>query len=267
MKWLVAILILSVILIAGCSQQTQNIIGNYTKTYVNTSETHTGCESHSDCLAMPYATENGPAVWDIFCDNGHCRTPLNYTEWETACNNQSRYKNQCFEITVSVIKYEVGTEAAFDICNKNYENSDEAENCKLRVVCGYNAASPETQPGDESCIQQAISSNCSDGRKNGRESDIDCGQFECKPCENGKPCRSNIACKSGVCNLNGVENRDICIPICPDGPIKDNAPCGCQAQGYEKSLVEDWERQYGNGKTLFCCNGTVKQLLPNQKCI
>jgi hypothetical protein len=74
-----------------------------------------------------------------------------------------------------------------------------------------------------------------------------------------------------VCNTNGIEYRFQCVAICPDGPIKDNAPCGCQAEGYkpqgqEKMLVERWEEQYGNGKTLFCCGGILKQMFPKEKC-
>jgi len=228
------------------------------------------CESHSDCSPELFTDCGGELCapeWNIFCDNGQCRTPTNYTEWEIACKETDNFsKSQCFEIATSIAKDKAGIEVAFNICNRNYELTDEAESCRLKV-CGFNAAYPEIQPGEEACVKKTISSTCNDNRKNGRESDIDCGQFECEACENGKHCRSNMACKSGICNLNGIYYRDTCVPVCTDGSIKDNTPCGCGVQGYENKTVEDWETQYGNGKTLFCCNGVVKQLLPDQNCI
>ena len=56
------------------------------------------------------------------------------------------------------------------------------------------------------------------------------------------------------------------LPSCPDGPIKDNVPCECYSKEYETRSVENWETDYGSGETLFCCNGKLRQLFPNQSC-
>lgn len=240
------------------------------------------CTLHSECKQKVGGSGGGVAAtqWDIYCDVGNCRRPTNFGEWETACKETSDvYRDECFDITTSIATNLAGYKTSFEICNRNYDTQynllllrieDKAESCRLRV-CGFNTGNPSSSPGEESCVAEAISSTCYDGIKNGRESDVDCGLYECEPCDNGKVCRTNDACKSGVCNSNGTNYRFRCVSVCPDGPIKDNAPCGCgsdkrEPQGYERTSVENWENKYGNGKTLFCCNGIVTQLFPDENC-
>lgn len=46
--------------------------------------------------------------------------------------------------------------------------------------------------------------SCSDGNKNGYETDVDCGGQTCPPCSNGKNCLVDSDCESGVCdNVTG----------------------------------------------------------------
>lgn len=230
------------------------------------------CKFHFDCpfeITKDCGGELCAPEYKPYCDNGGCRTPRNDNEWEIACRDKSELdKKSCFKKIIESNKN--GTDYAFDLCNRNFSTPDEIESCKL-LVCGYNAAYPEISPGEPSCVRKAISSTCTDGRKNGRESGIDCGGLDCKPCIGSTSCRSNTDCISGICNLNGVEYQNKCVDVCLDGPIKKFSPCSCQVtgnkpQGYEKKSVEDWERQYGNGKTLFCCKGKVTQLTENQNC-
>jgi hypothetical protein len=54
--------------------------------------------------------------------------------------------------------------------------------------------------------------DCSDGRINGRETDLDCGGGVCAGCAEGALCLANADCASAVCLLNRCE-----APSCDDG--------------------------------------------------
>ncbi|MCE7892594.1 MAG: hypothetical protein DYH12_23295, partial [Sorangiineae bacterium PRO1] len=59
----------------------------------------------------------------------------------------------------------------------------------------------------------AATSTCTDGKKNGDETDQDCGGG-CGPCDNGKGCKSGADCNSKVCD----KNQSTCSPPdCTDG--------------------------------------------------
>ncbi|MBN1609298.1 MAG: hypothetical protein JW940_21890 [Polyangiaceae bacterium] len=47
--------------------------------------------------------------------------------------------------------------------------------------------------------------SCDDGRKNGSESDIDCGGLECQECATGKACLAGSDCASGQCTRGACE--------------------------------------------------------------
>ena len=176
------------------------------------------------------------------------------------------------------IDYTIVWDEAFQVCEENPDDQSilfRIEECKKNVCNNLHLVDGNIKynyPESEACWKEANkNSTCSDNKKNGSETDIDCGGPDCDSCNIDKICKNNTDCKSGVCNLNGVEYRFRCLKICPDGPIKTNAPCGCkpsdyEIQGQEKSLIESWEEEYGNGKTLFCCRGILQQLFPNQNC-
>ena len=48
--------------------------------------------------------------------------------------------------------------------------------------------------------------NCSNGRKDGSETDVDCGGPICAPCANGLRCKLNRDCRSGNCQMG------VCAP-------------------------------------------------------
>jgi hypothetical protein len=63
-----------------------------------------------------------------------------------------------------------------------------------------------TAPSDEELV-----GSCDDDRKNGGESDADCGG-PCAPCGTGRTCASADDCASGVCTM------EVCAaPSCADG--------------------------------------------------
>lgn len=43
---------------------------------------------------------------------------------------------------------------------------------------------------------------CADHKKNGDETDIDCGGIECPKCEDMKICKANCDCISDICQNN-----------------------------------------------------------------
>src|SRR5205823_3728276 len=70
------------------------------------------------------------------------------------------------------------------------------------------------------CLNNACGTpppTCSDGVKNGTETDVDCGGTSCPKCANGKVCSLATDCSSGNCSAG------VCAPPangCTDG-VKD----------------------------------------------
>jgi hypothetical protein len=60
----------------------------------------------------------------------------------------------------------------------------------------------------------SVAPSCTDGIKNGTETDVDCGGGTCLPCAAGKMCAVGTDCQSGICQAGK------CQPSCTDG-IKD----------------------------------------------
>jgi|SRR3989338_2696523 len=244
------------------------------------------CRSHSDCpfegpADCPGSDTSGRCLGPIvpYCDNGTCREPKTDTEWEAACTSKNEFdKEICFNTFFS-IKERAGAnyQEMLLICDRSYKDTDEAEYCKLEI-CGY--AFQGISPGEDECVKQALSSSCDDGRRNGRESDIDCGGPDCKPCKIGSYCESHADCSSGICGVHGISNRDKCYPICPNGKISENEPCGCfqkttpQGETRQTPIPNDldigstkgWEDKYGGGKNVYCCEGLEFYLLPGNNC-
>jgi hypothetical protein len=67
---------------------------------------------------------------------------------------------------------------------------------------------PEPDAGDSASTQDAVapdapvdgaSAACMNGKKDGAETDVDCGGPTCKPCANGRACVANRDCAAAVC--------------------------------------------------------------------
>ncbi|MCW5897817.1 MAG: putative metal-binding motif-containing protein [Flavobacteriales bacterium] len=78
-----------------------------------------------------------------------------------------------------------------------------------------NPARPELCNGiDDNCdgqIDEGACANCTDGIKNGTETDVDCGGPDCPPCAQGQGCDLNNDCGPGLVCQGGT-----CLPECPD---------------------------------------------------
>ncbi len=69
---------------------------------------------------------------------------------------------------------------------------------------------------------------CSDGVKNGSESDVDCGG-SCQRCTNGKRCTTGKDCLSGLCAIDGTCQD--CLGDCLNGCPCINSVCASAAEG------------------------------------
>ncbi|MEJ7732107.1 MAG: hypothetical protein WKG00_23210 [Polyangiaceae bacterium] len=83
-------------------------------------------------------------------------------------------------------------------------------------------------PSDEE-----IAGSCSDGIRNGGESDVDCGgpaQLDCSPCDVGNDCTTGTDCASGVCEGTACGEGD-CNDDIVNGDETD-VDCGGQDCDY-----------------------------------
>jgi hypothetical protein len=71
-------------------------------------------------------------------------------------------------------------------------------NCQLDTDCTSNACDANSL--------KCVSNQCADHRKDGQESDVDCGGPVCNSCQTGQHCNSSLDCVSGHACLSGVCN-------------------------------------------------------------
>lgn len=90
------------------------------------------------------------------------------------------------------------------------------------------------------CVQGSCGSTCfstttcTDGIKDGTESDIDCGGAICLPCTEGRACQTTADCGSGQCSAG------VCVsPTCKDG-VKNGS---------------ETDVDYGGGQCFACPDG------------
>jgi hypothetical protein len=106
-----------------------------------------------------------------------------------------------------------------------------AANEPLGTSCDDNGG--EVCNGDGQCVP----AGCIDMKKNGKESDVDCGGGECPGCDNGKSCGKASDCTSGFCNAGSCapcDGNDDCAALAPTafcdggvckGPKVDGESC------------------------------------------
>jgi hypothetical protein len=108
---------------------------------------------------------------------------------------------------------------------------------------------------------------CTDGKKDGNESDVDCGGDTCVPCANGKMCLLPSDCASGSC-----ANHVCATPIagCLDGMLdgsETGVDCGggtCPACANGKACVAASDCQSGTCINHLCASPPA-QCLDNSK--
>ena len=105
---------------------------------------------------------------------------------------------------------------------------------------------------------------CTDGRVNGRESDLDCGGADCAGCAEGLVCLSDGDCASKVCTLNRCA-----APTCADGVLNGaelEVDCGgaCPAC---VALASCTDRLRNGAETGVDCGGSCPACADGQSCL
>lgn len=128
----------------------------------------------------------------------------------------------------------ISCSSGFADCDKQVDNGCEIQldndilNCG---ACGNDCKDGTCKGG--SCA----AATCDDAKKNGNETDIDCGGGGCKACDAGEACASKEDCQSGVC-----EGLVCKVPSCSDGVqngSESDTDCGgsCQQCPLTKKCV------------------------------
>jgi hypothetical protein len=145
------------------------------------------CTTHLQC-----ASERGLWPWDHpFCDNGECVDLIGCIIPGPATSSSSVSSSAT---SLSATPYECSPGVCKDCCETGDFCSDDSACCS-GFSCLLNTCVP-TAP------------TCSDGVKNGDETDVDCGGGNCPQCGDGKSCSLASDCASGVCT-DGT-----CVPVC-----------------------------------------------------
>lgn len=200
-----------------------------------TSSTGTGSSS-----GVPITCGDGKLDSDEACDDGN----NSGNDGCTTCKI-----DDCYSCSSTMGELSTCTPATAGTACESDANKvcDGAKNC---VEC-VDAA----QCGGGYCHQNACA-KCDDGKKNGDETDVDCGGLNCGKCTDGKACGTGDDCNSTFC-VDGVCCGDACEGACQ----------ACNIAGSEGTC--DLVPQYGddlnymeNGATASCltadgeaCNG------------
>lgn len=74
---------------------------------------------------------------------------------------------------------------------------------------------------DDACSNACTQADCGDGKRNGDETDIDCGGA-CPACADGEQCSAPADCESGSCSA-GVCQGGLALPDCADAAVDAGA--------------------------------------------
>jgi hypothetical protein len=103
-----------------------------------------------------------------------------------------------------------GTETDVDCGGSCPSKCAAGKGCATATDCVSGVCDPATK--------LCAAPSCSDGLKNGTESDVDCGG-PCAGCANGKSCNASTDCASGACNPS---TKTCVAPSCSDGVKNQN---------------------------------------------
>ncbi len=125
-----------------------------------------GCTVGLKCSAGKDCAEN-------YCDNKVCKKPL--------CTDN--IKN--------------GFESDIDCGGSSCSSCSIGKMCTKNLDCATNSCNISSGKTEGLCA----ATSCSDGIKNGFETDTDCGGSSCKKCGEDKSCAANSDCSSGLCQF------------------------------------------------------------------
>lgn len=114
---------------------------------------------------------------------------------------------------------------------------------------------PDTSPDapfPDLAVPDTTQPTCSDGKKNGMETDVDCGGGACGKCAVGKKCKGAHDCVSAVCTNN------VCVAsTCSDG-VKNGLETDVDCGGTCTKCLD--------GKTCKTSNDCVSMVCTGNKC-
>lgn len=96
---------------------------------------------------------------------------------------------------------------------------------------------------------------CSDGKRNGNETDIDCGGPTCPQCGNGRTCAKNTDCSTSLCG-DGRGQGGVCASCTNDGVCGSDANGQCLCNEPTGLCISDVQPQLVATCNL-CPQGTV----------
>ncbi len=144
------------------------------------------------------------------------------------------------------------------ICEQEDGGNPSTSSCSKDLDCGE----------DSRCGTDGSCNSCIDNKKNGEETDEDCGGIYCPKCGIGKACNSETDCASGVCGTSGTceAKPQPTIPETCSNNTKDegesDVDCGgsCPQCGMDKYCnVDDdcksWKCVASSGATGKVCAG------------
>ncbi len=141
-----------------------------------------------------------------------------------------------------------GTETDVDCGGGACNPCADGKGCKANNDCSSDICNTST----DTCSN----SLCTDGVKDGQESDIDCGGPVCSHCLGGKTCDTNSDCLSGVCSVNHVCAASTCENGTKD-PGETDVDCGgtmCPGCALTKACLTgtDCLSHFCNATSLTC---------------
>jgi len=133
---------------------------------------------------------------------------------------------------------------------------DAGKNCTINLDCKSGLCNSSTKK----CAE--LNATCSDQKKNGNETDVDCGG-NCPDCLSGKGCLNNSDCRSGACDNS--THKCVLPNYCSNGvqdPSETDKDCGgkCDPCGLNQKCKYDSDCS----KDLACINGAcLFNILPD----
>jgi hypothetical protein len=97
---------------------------------------------------------------------------------------------------------------------------------------------------------------CSDGVKNGSETDVDCGGPDCPPCANGRLCTKNTDCGTARCG-DGLGHGTTCQSCTGDGVCGSDNHGGCICNDSLGACLSDQAPVNIAGECPICPDGSV----------
>lgn len=223
--------------------------------YILASETETVHSVHDETAGLEGISRVIPSLNDsenaLLANHSDLNPTLKHSPGY--CTNGALYENAC-ELLCENGKLDEGETdvdcgGLCDPCTtgQNCRNDSDCEsNVCSQSVCGKPKCTDDSSCPNGWCSQSTGEcESCSDEKKNGSETDIDCGGTACSPCDAGKSCQANADCLSYQCE-NFVCVGDPIEPIKPDeivineimGSPKTSLAFSTQPETFQCEFVE-----------------------------